>query len=37
MENITTLHKLMYILTLSVKFRFGQFFCENDIEGKNEG
>lgn len=30
----------MYILTLTVKFHFGQLFqlfCENDTEGKNEG
>lgn len=31
------LHKLMYILTLTVKFHFGQLFCENCMKRKREG
>lgn len=31
------LHKLMYIPTLTVKFHFGQLFCENYMERKSEG
>lgn len=39
MENITMLYVDIYgfIRTLTVKFHFGQLFCENDIEGKNKG